>query len=144
MNVVKLGAAAEANWTSSITITTGSPSAARSFTIAIATSSSSGSASASRSVASSQRSGHRRASAAVSADQKVAGIGVALVAGKPDRRKLGAIVQPGSERHALACAGRADDDRERDLRTGVESRVQAGTRHVPARKRGRRKLRRGQ
>ena len=73
MNVVKLGAAAEANWKSSITITTGSPSAARSFTIAIATSPSSGSASASKSVASSQRSGHRRASAAVSADQKVAG-----------------------------------------------------------------------
>ena len=45
MNVVKLGAAAEANWKSSITITTGSPSAARSFTIAIATSPSSGSAS---------------------------------------------------------------------------------------------------
>ena len=73
MNVVKLGAAAEANWKSSITITTGSPSAARSFTIAIATSPSSGSASPSKSVASSQRSGHRRASAAVSADQKVAG-----------------------------------------------------------------------
>ena len=73
MNVVKLGAAAEANWKSSITITTGSPSAARSFTIAIATSPSSGSAWESKSVASSPQSGHRRASATVSADQKVAG-----------------------------------------------------------------------
>ncbi len=73
MSVVKLGAAAEANWKSSITITTGSPSAARSFTIAIATSPRSGSASPTKSAASSQRSGHRRASAAVSADQKVAG-----------------------------------------------------------------------
>ena len=33
MNVVRLGATAEANWKSSITITTGSPSAARSFTV---------------------------------------------------------------------------------------------------------------
>ncbi len=73
MSVVKLGAAAEANWKSSITITTGSPSAARSLTIAIATSPRSGSASPSKSAASSQRSGHRRASAAMSADQKVAG-----------------------------------------------------------------------
>ena len=80
MNVVKLGAAAEANWKSSITITTGSPSAARSFTIAIATSPTSGSASPSKSVASSQWSGHRRASAAVERGPKGGRIGIALVA----------------------------------------------------------------
>ncbi len=73
MSVVKLGAAADAKWKSSITITTGSPSAARSFTIAIATSPRSGSASPTKSAASSQRSGHLRASAVASADQKVAG-----------------------------------------------------------------------
>ena len=50
MNVVKLGVAAEANWRSSITITTGSSSTARSFTITIATSPRSGSASESKSV----------------------------------------------------------------------------------------------
>ena len=71
-------------------------------------------------------------------------VGIALVARKPDRRKLGTVVQPGCKRHALACPGRADDERQRDLRTGVEGRMQAMARNDPARKRGRRKLRRGQ
>ncbi len=71
-------------------------------------------------------------------------IGIALVARKPDRRKLGAIVHPGSEHHALACPGRADDDRQRDVRTCVEGRMQAIARNVPAGKCGRRELRRGQ
>ena len=144
MNVVKLGAAAEANWKSSITITTGSPSAARSFTIAIATSPSSGSASESKSVASSQRSGHRRASAAVSADQNVAGSASRSSHESQIDASVGAIVQPGSEHDALACPGRADDDRQRDVRTCVEGLLQAMARNVPARERGWRKLRRGQ
>ena len=73
----------------------------------------------------------------------IAIIGVALVAGKPDRRKVGPSAEPRGERGALARSGCADDDGEWDLRTCVEGIIESVARDVPARKCGRRKLGRG-
>ena len=51
------------------------------------------------------------------------GIGVAVVARKPDRQELRAMVQPRSERHTLSRPGRTHDDRQRSLDARVESTI---------------------
>ena len=53
-------------------------------------------------------------------------------------------MQPRDERDALAGPGRTDNDRERDLRTCIERRMQPRSHYVPTRKPRRRELRRGQ